>query len=431
MAQTIISQGDAFAIKYYGAALFAEAIRRSKFRNNLRGPAPKQARSVAKMRTRSMQSSPDMPIVSITDLNRAMGDTVSIDMFGALVGMPIMGDEKISGRGIPLKRSSMDLHVDQMRQLTDPGGRMTQHRTRYDLREVARANLAEWFGRLLNQLCHIHMAGARGSHSHKDWCIPLQTHDDFDKIVVNKVRPPTRNRRFFAGDATGLASLAATDALTLDEISRIRVAIDEMAFPPSPIKLPGDEASDDEDPMYLMYVSPRQWYYLENASKLKRNDYRSFLQNALSRGRFVNHPLFKSGGGSMGMWANILIRKLSRPIRFQTTDSVKEYNSSDVETDVTPAVETERAIILGGQALAEAWGNARPAGDDAPARWVEEWTDHRNSVEISGALIGGYSKIRFVGTDDEPTDFGIMTVDSYAPAPNTTAGNTLLSVIAD
>ena len=427
MAQTIISRGDALAVKHFGAALFAESIKKGKFRRNLKGPAPKQAAAVAKMRTRSMQSSPDMPIVSVTDLQRGMGDQVTIDLFNALVGMPIMGDQKISGRGVPLKRSTMNLYIDQMRQLADPGGRMSQHRTIYDLRTICRANLAEWFGRLLNQLCHVHMAGARGSNDTQDWAIPLESHPEFESIVVNDIVPPSKNRRFYAGGkATSVSGLTNKDALLLDDISRIRVSIDEMTFPPSPCKLPGDQAADDEDPMYVMYVSPRQWYYLENATTTG-NDWRSFLQNALMRGRFVDHPLFK--GGAMGMWSNILVRKLNRPIRFQTTDSIKEGNSEGGFAASNPAVETERAIILGAQALCEAWGNARPAGDDAPARWIEEWTDHQNALEISGALIGGYAKVRFKGTDDNIEDFGVMTVDSYAPGPHTTEGAALLTSV--
>ena len=101
-----------------------------------------------------------MPIVSITDLNEGMGDRVSIDLFGALVGLPIMGDCEGSPAGASRsRRAAMELSVDQMRQVVDPGGKMTQHRTLYDLRSIARANVAEWFGRLLDQLCVVHHGG--------------------------------------------------------------------------------------------------------------------------------------------------------------------------------------------------------------------------------------------------------------------------------
>ena len=427
MAQMVISRGDAFAVKHFGAALFAESMWRSKFRMKLRGPAPKQAQADAKARRRSMQTTPDMPIVSITDLERKDGDAVSLDMFGALSGVPVMGDEKLSGRAIPLKRSSMDVYIDQMRQVTDPGGKMSRHRSIYDLRSVCKANLAEWFGRLLSQLCQVHLAGARGHENTIDWCIPLEDHADFSKIVVNPIMPPTRNRRFLAGDATDITNLATTDALTLQEISKVRNRIDEMPLPPSPIKVPGDEASDDEDPMYLMMVTPRQWHYLENQQKANGHDWRTFLANALSRGRYTTHPLFK--GGAMGMWNNILVRKMGRPIRFKASSGVREYNASGSIVTQNAAVATDRAVILGGQALAEAWGNARPNGEDAPSRWVEEWTDHRNALEVSGSLVGGYAKIRFKLSDDEVTDFGVMTLDTYAPDPASGAGATLQAAL--
>ena len=436
MAQTVISRGDALAVKYFGAALFAEAMRKSTFRRKLIGPAPKQSKAVAKMRKRSSQTSYDMPIVSITDLNEGMGDSVSIDLFGALVGIPIMGDKKAAGRGIPLKKSSMDLTIDQMRQVTDPGGKMTQHRTIYDLRMICKANLTEWFGRLLDQLCVVHMAGARGDDDGEDWCIPLESHPEFDEIVVNPLLPPSPNRRFFAGNATTLANgatgaIAATDILTLEDISKVRNAIDNMVLPPSPIKL--GMPDEDEDPLYLMFVTPNQWFYIENSVKKYGNDWRSWQVDALRRGTATNHPLFK-GGTNMALWNNILIRKYPRRIRFSAGSTVRQYNAAGTAiSDVTvPAgVTVERAIILGSQALAEAWGNARPGGDNAPMRWVEEWTDGRNALEIFGSLIGGFSKIKFYGTDSVPTDFGVMTLDSHAPDPATTAGATALGAVQD
>ena len=431
MAQTVINRGDALAVKYFGAALFAEAMRKSTFRRKLMGPAPKQSKAVAKMRMRSRQTTHDMPIVSITDLNSGMGDSVSIDLFGALVGIPVMGDKKLSGKALSLKKSSMDLTVDQMRQVVDPGGKMTQHRTIYDLRSISRANLGDWFGRLLDQLCLVHLAGARGDDDGEDWCIPLASHDEFSEIVVNPLLPPSPNRRFFGGDATKISELAVGDIMGLDDISKLRNRLDLMVLPPSPIKLPG--ADDDEDPLYLLMVTPNQWFYIEQSVKKYGNDWRSWQAAALTRGAQTRHPLFK-GGTNMALWNNILIRKYNRRVRFKPGTTVKEYNDAGTaigDVAVPAAVTVERAILLGAQGLCEAWGNARPGGDNAPMKWTEEWTDHRNSVEISGAIIGGFSKVKFYGTDNAPTDFGVMTLDSHAPDPHTSAGADALTAVQD
>ena len=437
MAQTVITTNDALAVKQFGVATFYDALRKSAFRKKLIGPAPKQAQAVSGMRMRSMQSSPSMPIVSITDLNQAMGDRVSVDMFGALRGRPTMGDRKLSGRGERLTSSTMDIIVDQMRHAVDPGGKMTMHRTIYDLRQIARANLGEWFGRLLNQLCHVHLAGARGTDQTADWILPLADDAEFNDIVVNELDPPSWNRRFVVGSGLGAATstLGATDILTLDTIAELRNELDTMANPPHPIQLPGYEAMmDEERPLYLLYVTPNQWYYLSQATRAG-NNWRDFLAAASNRANVIKHPLFQGvAQDCMGMWEGILIKQINRPIAYAGGESVPEYASAGARNASNGTVDggatLHRALLLGGQALGEAWGNARPGSDGAPMRWYEERTDHDNALEVSGALIGGYKKFKFrLTAQDVEDDFGVVAVDSHAPEVQSTQGRAALTAV--
>ena len=155
---------------------------------------------------RSMQTSPDMPIVQVTDLTKTMGDTVSIDLFGVLTGEPIMGDEKAAGTGQPLHTSSQDVALNQYRKVADPGGRMTQKRTVHDLRQVCRANLADWFARCDDQLCHDPFGGHPRLRDRPRLVYPASASSG--KLLARSwsttVQAPTRNRRFLAGDATGV-----------------------------------------------------------------------------------------------------------------------------------------------------------------------------------------------------------------------------------
>ena len=424
MAQTVISRGDALARKIYGVGVFVESIRRSTFRKKLTGPVPKQPAAMAKAKMRSMQTSSDMPIVQVTDLTKTMGDTVSIDLFGVLTGEPIMGDEKAAGTGQPLHTSSQDVSLNQYRKVADPGGRMTQKRTVHDLRQVCRANLADWFARCDDQLCQIHMAGTRGFETGPDWCIPLQSSNNFSKIVVNSVQAPTRNRRFLAGDATGVADLEITDVLSLTEIDRLRATLDEMELPPQAVKIPGDQASQD-DPLFLLLVSSRQWHYLEVTQNARGHDWRTFIANAQSRARYSKHPLFLGAmNGMSGIWNGIMVIKTNRAIRFPAASSIMETGVTGAEAAATVAVATDRALLLGGQALGEVLGDAGAIGG-FPMRWVEEVTDFENAIEIAGVAMGGKAKIRFTGSDGVVTDFGAVTYDSYAPDPNSADGATL------
>lgn len=406
MAQTNIPYGHPLARKMYSVAVFAETQRRGSFRRNLRGPAPKQSAAEKKLQG---QSSPDFPIVKVENLSKGQGDQVSVDLFNIPEGLPVMGDRKLSGKMMNLSASSQDIRIDQYRAGIDQGGRMAQQRTKHNLRSIAKSSLGGWGGRLEDQLCQVHMAGARGFDDGRDWVVPFESHEDFDEIMVNTVEPPSASRRYLAGDATGAADLATADVLTLNELDRIATIIEEMVFPLQPIKLPEDPAKDDE-PLYLFYVTPRQWNDLQQDTSAQ--NWRTFLANAYERSSGWNHPLFR---GSPGMWRNLLVRKMPRPIRFGAGDDVREMAADGSISTVQANVSMDRALLLGAQALGEVYGSHGESGYHA--YYHEEVTDHGNTVETSLAFMGGKKKFKFKGTDGKLEDHGVMAFDTHATNP--------------
>ena len=74
----------------------------------------------------------------------------------------------------------------------------------------------------------------------------------------------------------------------------------------------------------------------------------------------------------------------------------------------------DRGILLGGQALAEAFGSAEQTG--IPFYWSEKLLDHDNSKESAIGTIRGVSKIVYdvdMGAGGyETTDYGVAVVDS-------------------
>jgi N4-gp56 family major capsid protein len=294
----------------------------------------------------------------------------------------------------------------------------------HDLRTVGRAALAGWWARMNDQIKLVHMAGARGSHNTPDWVVPLASDPIFGEIMVNvdsssRVMPPTYDKHFYAGDATSLASLDGTDILTLNDIDKLRAAIDEMPVPMQPIILPDDPASADE-PLYVLLVTSRQWHYLQN--RTGTTAWRTFLQNA--RERSSKNPLFS---GEPGMWNGILIKKMPRPIRFAPGEVVNICTDSADATISTATVSAnlgvsggagyavDRALLLGAQAMAECWGQHSKSGSHMA--WHEEETDHGNTLEASISAIGGWSKLRFRDSTGYLRDHGIAVLDSTAPDP--------------
>ncbi len=418
---TNIPVGSALARKIYSVGLFTRVQHTPGFMNLISGEMPKEGSFAAKTKG---QTSPDYPIVKAGDLAKGAGDTVSIDLFNILQGKPVMGDRRIEGRMMQLTYSSMDVAINQVRGGADSGGRMTQKRTVHNLRNISMAGLQAWMQRLEDQTALVHLSGARGSQNTTDWVVPLQSDPDFGDIMVNSVKAPTKNRYFSANDSTGPDDIGTNDALTLQDIDRIVAQLRESPVVMQSVKIKGDDRAWN-DPLWVMFVTERQWLYLQ--ARTGQTTWRQAVQYAFERkSAGVKHPLFDAY--ETIMWNGVLIKRMNRyAIRFAAGDSVvKDTGGSDgltyTESTVTTAQPVDRAIIVGAQALAKAYGKS---ASDYFYDWSEKEVDHGNSIETVAASMTGAAKIRFK-IDGADTDFGVAVVDSYAPDPASAAGRTLL-----
>ncbi|EJE3038815.1 N4-gp56 family major capsid protein [Salmonella enterica] len=392
------------ANKLYQVALFTTANRNRSMVNILteQEEAPK---AVSPDRKSTKQTSAGAPVVRITDLNKARGDEVSFSIMHKLSKLPTMGDERIEGRGEDLSRADFTLRIDQGRHLVDAGGRMSQQRTKFNLITSARTLLGTYFNDLQDQCAVIHLAGARGDFMADDVIVPLDSHRNFKEIMINDVMPPTHNRHFFGGDATSLEALDSSDVFTLGLVDNMALYIDEMAHPLQPVRLKGDELYG-EDPYYVLYVTPRQWndWYTSTSGK----DWNQMMVRAVNRSKGFSHPLFK---GECAMWRNILVRKYAGiPIRFYTGSKVWVSNNDLTATTNQVEVRTniDRAMLLGAQALANAYGQ-RNGGH---FNLVQKKTDMDNRTEIAIDWINGLKKIRFADKNGKINDHGVIAVDT-------------------
>lgn len=417
---TNIPFGSAQANTLQSIGLFASCVNRLSMINRLVGKFPKQASAESKLQN---QTSTDMPIVRCMDLTRKAGDEVTFDLINHVGGKPIMGGETAEGKGAPMTMDTDSLRINQTRKPISVGDTMTQQRTPHQLRSLARANGNGYMGRLDDQQALVHMAGARGFHNNAEWLIPLQADADFAKIVVNAVKAPSFNRHYLAAGtaieainaATNEIGIASTDTLDFDVVDSLRAMLDEMPLPPQPAKFDGDEMAND-DPIRVLLCSALQY-----KSFVGSGNFRTLQASAMQRAALAkNNPLFR---GEAGLWNGILIVKMPKPIRFYAGDPIYHCTSAtdatEIETDLVPAAfstthAVDRAILLGGQALAEALGKHNKSG--VPYFWSEKELDHGDKVEVLVGKIGGYSKIRFevdYGADGlQPTDHGIIALDT-------------------
>lgn len=417
---TNIPYGSPLANKLQSAGLFAANMQRNTTINRLTGKFPQQADAESTIR---QQTSTNMPIVRCMDLQKMAGDEVEFDFVNHLGGKPIMGANNAEGYGKAMSFAQDRLRINQARYPISAGDTMTQQRTPHELRKLARTLGEAYMNRLQDQLSLVHMAGARGFHNNVEWAVPLASDPDFAQIMVNPVRAPSRNRHFMS-TGTGLElvkasgneiTLATTDVFNADLVDSLRAQLDSMALAPPAVEFDGDKLAADS-PLRVLLCSAEQF-----ASFAQSSGYRTYLSNAIARGQQAgNHPLFM--GGDTALWNGILLVKMPKPIRFYAGNAINwcasTTSSAETTTDLAPASLStthaiDRAILLGGQALAEAWGKHRKTGN--PFFWSEKELDHDDKLELLVGAINGRSKVRFEvdhGNEKQITDHGIIAIDT-------------------
>ena len=425
MGQTNIPYGSQLSNKVQSAGLFAANTQRNTTLNRLVGKLPQQAEANDTIRN---QSSNYYPIVRCMDLTKKAGDEITFDLINPMGGKPIMGSAMAEGRGRAMSLDQDRLRINQARYPISAGDTMTQQRTPHELRTLARSLGQAYMDRLADQLILTHLAGARGFHDNIEWAVPKASDPDFAAIAINPVKAPTRNRHFMStgsGIETVKASgneisLATTDVFNADLVDALRTQLDSMPVPPPPVIFEGDKMATDA-PLRVLLCSSEQY-----TSFLKSTNFRTYQANAMARAQQAGmNPLFM---GEAGIWNGILIIKMPKPIRFYSGDSLRWCASltseTETATDLVPAsfgssYAVDRALLLGGQALAEAWGKHPKSG--VPYFWSEKELDHGDKLELLVGAINGRSKVRFDidhGDSVQPTDYGVMAIDTVVALPS-------------
>lgn len=194
--KTHAKYGDPKNMVQQAVGLFATHMQRNSTINRLTGKMPKgTAGAEATLRKQTTQH---MPIVRCQDLGKGRGDEVTFHLLNPIGAKPIMGSAYAEGRGTGMSISEDKLRVDQARFPLDLGDTMTTIRSPVEFRALGRPVAQNLMDRYVDQSLLVHMAGARGYHNNIEWVVPTEADSDFDRIMVNKVKAPTKNRHWIA-----------------------------------------------------------------------------------------------------------------------------------------------------------------------------------------------------------------------------------------
>lgn len=365
MARTIIGVNDPKSVKHYSASLAEDTPRKSYWNNRLSSGKPGAS----------------TPVTILPDLEDDAGDYVSFDLNMQLKMKPVEGDDVLEGKEENLVFYTDGLYIDQMRGGVNTGGRMTRKRTIHKLRKISKARQSDWWARVFDEIHFMYASGARGVNS--DFIFDTS----YAGFAGNSlIAPDSSHIRYAGGKAK--ATLTTGDKISLAEIDKLVAAADMMGGGTQgepqiqPIKINGEDH-------YVLLMNPWQEYDLRtNADTGQWLD----IQKALANSEGRKSPICKGG---LGMYNNVVLHKHKAVIRFN------DYGSGG-------NVAAARALFLGEQALAFAWGRA---GSGMRFQWHEETRDNANVLVITTHTIFGIKKVVFNGLD-----YGVIALDTAAAA---------------
>ena len=354
--QTNFGVNDALAVKLWAKKLFVEAIQQTWFRNFI-------------------SEDGNNVIQQLDDAEKSAGDTVNFGLRMQLIGAGVQGDGVLEGQEEALTTYADKILIDQLRHAVNVGGRMTQQRVPFELREEGRLGLQDWWANRMDTAFFNHLCGNT-----------MQTNTAY--TGNNSTIAPSRTIL-----PSGVANEGALGSSNTFNINLIDNAV-ELAYTVSPlirpIKVEGEEK-------YVAFLHPFQ--VTDMRTSTTAGQWLDIEKAAATGGEVSDNPIYT---GALGEYNGCVLHKAYR---------------------ITPCIssgayiaDTARAVVCGAQAGALAFGR----GDSKETfTWVEELFDYGNMLGISAGSIFGIKKAVF-----NSNDFGTMVISTWA-APH--AGQALPS----
>lgn len=251
MAETVVGTGNALTQKLQSAALFVET-QEALFFDKMMGD----------------EDDPSAIIVRKTELEREAGDQITVGFTPALSGTATIDDAVLEGDEEAIQLFSDNVVLQQRRHAVKLGGRMTEKRTRFNLRETGRRLLTVWNG------------------------------DDADNVVFDGFESSPTQQFFPGTTATSTATLTTADKIDFNVISRAATWAKSTASPLiPPVTIGGDD-------WFVLIMHPHVGHDLKEDAR-----YEQVQREVRMRADSQDHPLLK---GAMGAWDGVLLFESSR-----------------------------------------------------------------------------------------------------------------------
>ena len=313
-------------------------------------------------------------IVVVDDMQKSIGDQVTIPISFQLDGRGQIGDEVAEGKSMHIKTDTDAIKIDEQFNSVYTRGRMNAQRVAFDGLEEGKNKLADWWHRRRAVSIINHLSGNS-----------RQT--DLAYTGLMTVNEPDTEHIYRVGSGLGTSddqtvgadSSATLDMDTVDEL----VTIAEQLTPAiRPIQIEGN-------PYYVLLVHP------DVITDIRKSDtqwYAAMLQT-LAGGAIDGNPLFRRAAG---MWRNVII--ISEPRIPRGTNS----NGTDVVAN------SRRCVFMGAGSVCVAYGRQQK-GEKEHFYWANESYDFGRKLAAGAGMIWGVKSPRFT-VNGTARDYGKIVV---------------------
>ncbi|MBU1003019.1 MAG: N4-gp56 family major capsid protein [Proteobacteria bacterium] len=321
-----------------------------------------------------------------TELNKAAGDKITVDLVRKLNGWGAEGDTTLEGTDYmeALDFFNDSVLINQLRKGTQSKGKMSEQRVPHNVRIKGRDALKIWWAEVYDELIMMYLAGARGVDT------SFKASLAFTGFAGNALSTP--DNLIYSGDATSSDDLDSSDKMSLSMVERGLAMAETMDPMIRPILINGEKK-------FVLLMHTFDAFNLRTSTS--ENDWLQIQKEAGDRGK--KNKVYSN---ALGEYADVILHKSRNVVRFD------DYGS-------TANLPASRSLFLGAHAGIIAWGKA---GGPSKMDWNEKLFDMGNSLGISAGSIFGTKRSTYVDENGENgVDFGSIAIDSYCKDPNAAA----------
>jgi N4-gp56 family major capsid protein len=303
----------------------------------------------------------DSQVQMRTELGKGEGDTITFGIVLPLKGEGIVGNDTVEGNEEKLVFRNYNMTIEELNHAVDTGGRMEEQRIPYNLLEIGKNGLRDWWASKLSDFMFAHLCGdTTFKIAGKTFGQDPTASDAYHVLRVNDV----------ATDAL-ITSAEVLDLTFLDRMKQLA----EMPTGPECYKL--------------------------RPLKLKGKNYYRVILHTYVFDQLRNNM-------NVGQWGDLSrqAQKLQDPIAEFEYNGMLVSKSERIRKCPTNS-SAYLNILLGAQAACLAWGGAGESKSTTMS-FVPYTKDAERFMQVRGGGILGIKKTKF-----QNVDFGVITGVSY------------------